>query len=160
NPSFSVIWNDRSLSFGLSDILRARLGPIPTFQTQSAASYDWYNMKRVPHGGCGLAKQSLLVSAHAKWIEDAYWAGPWPEWDPCRASVRINHDCGRGYPSVGYMRKQLKPPRVRLASSGPCQCYLGLSSGLAIGLVGPEAYYNNTAQAQRTGVRLWKNTAL
>ncbi|GKB14308.1 hypothetical protein Tco_0848231, partial [Tanacetum coccineum] len=76
-----------------------------------------------------------------------------PEWDPCRERVCINYDCGRGYPSLSYMRKRLKPPRVRLASSGSRQCYLGLSSGLAIGLVGPGAYCNNTAQAQRPGDR-------
>ncbi|GJX20624.1 hypothetical protein Tco_0223301 [Tanacetum coccineum] len=78
----------------------------------------------------------------------------WPEWDPCRARIRVNRDCGRGreFPSVGDMRKRLKLIHARLAMSGPCPCDPGLSSGLPICLVGPGAHCNNTAQAHRPGM--------
>ncbi|GJU87453.1 hypothetical protein Tco_1294999 [Tanacetum coccineum] len=49
------------------------------------------------------------------------------------------------------MRKRLELIHVRLAMSRLCQCDPGLSSGLVICLVGPEAHCNNTAQAQRPG---------
>ncbi|GKC66516.1 hypothetical protein Tco_1099114 [Tanacetum coccineum] len=73
----------------------------------------------------------------------------WPEWDPCRERIRVNHDCGRGreFPSVGDTRKRLKLIHARLAMFGPCPCDPGLSSGLPNCLVGLEAHCNNTAQA-------------
>ncbi|GKE41099.1 hypothetical protein Tco_1464504, partial [Tanacetum coccineum] len=60
----------------------------------------------------------------------------WPEWGPCRARIRDNRDCGRGFPSADAgrsadgLRERPKPIRVRLAISGPCQCGPGLSLGL------------------------------
>ncbi|GJX70094.1 hypothetical protein Tco_0307265 [Tanacetum coccineum] len=65
----------------------------------------------------------------------AYPGRQWPEWDPCRARIRDNHDCGRGFPSADANRsadglqKRPKPISVRLAISGPCQCGPGLSLG-------------------------------
>ncbi|GJR33686.1 (R)-mandelonitrile lyase-like protein [Tanacetum coccineum] len=122
--------------------------------------FDFTPKKKLVTGGDRVEKRmfkspnSALNKARTRYLNKQRMLSQWPEWDPCRARVRINRDCGRGYPSVSYMRKRLKP-RVRLASSGPRQCYLGLSSGLAIGLVRPGTCCNNTTQAPRPEMDLF-----
>ncbi|GJU67577.1 glucose and ribitol dehydrogenase [Tanacetum coccineum] len=103
---------------------------------------------RVPHGGRGLAKGSLLVSAHDEYfrkhgcIRGKPLALPWgrtprldssvrwPEWDPCQARIRGNRDCERGYPSAdaGCCADGLR--KRPIADRGKVALVTGVDSGI------------------------------
>ncbi|GJT68757.1 methyltransferase-like protein 13 [Tanacetum coccineum] len=87
---------------------------------------------------------TAIVRRFVNYIKASYLLRmAWPEWDTCRARVRDNHGCGRGFPSADAscfadgLRKRPMPIRVCLAISGSCQCGPGLSLGPLSGVLEP-----------------------
>ncbi|GKE40568.1 hypothetical protein Tco_1463973, partial [Tanacetum coccineum] len=87
---------------------------------------------RVSHGGCGLAKGSLLISAHDEYFRKrGCIRGPTDDANFGQSETFVgqgsacNRDCGHRLPSARVLRKCLIC--VRLEVSGPQPAYLGLS---------------------------------